>query len=269
VVFGPGVGGLLLLLLPPSAGILVNALIFLPLSLGLLRIKSTGHTHGASARKITISDAWKALGEASSNRAILAMIAVSGVSAMLIGSFTPSMPEFARDLSGADAGVTYSALLASTAIGAVLGGLGLEVTGLAKASVRYAVGFAGLWGLSVAAFAMTHSYGGALGFLFVSGISQLAFNSMAQTIVQLQAPPHLRGRLIGAFLMTSLGLKAGSGLSVGVVGAALGLHQALTLAGLLTVLFAIVMFVVGNRGPALAPAYAEAADLLPTERPCC
>ncbi|MBV8085392.1 MAG: MFS transporter [Chloroflexi bacterium] len=269
IVFGPGVGGLLLLLLPPWAGILVNALIFLPLSLGLLRIQSSGHKHGASARKITISDAWQALAEASSNRAILAMIAVSGMSAMLIGSFMPSMPEFARDLSGSDAGLTYSALLASTAIGAVLGGLALETTGLARASVPAATGFAGLWGLSVAAFAITHSYAGALAFLFVSGVTQLAFNSMAQTVVQLQAPPHLRGRLVGAYLMTSLGLKAGSGLSIGVVGAALGLHQALFIAGLLTVLFALGMFFVGNTGPRLAPAYADAAELLPTERPCC
>jgi hypothetical protein len=100
-------------------------------------------------------------------------------------------------------------------------------------------------------------------------VTQLAFNSMAQTVVQLQAPPHLRGRLVGAYLMTSLGLKAGSGLSIGVVGAMLGLHQALFIAGLLTVLFSLGMFFVGNTGQRLAPAYADAGELLPTERPCC
>src|SRR5205823_6410080 len=122
---------------------------FLPLSLGLLRIRATGHQHGAHARKVWIGDAWQALSEASRNRAVLAMIAMSGMSAMLIGSFTPSMPEFARDLSSGDAGLTYSALLAATAIGAVLGGLALETTGLARASVPAAIGSAGLWGLSV------------------------------------------------------------------------------------------------------------------------
>jgi hypothetical protein len=47
---------------------------------------------------------------------------------------------------------------------------------------------------------------------------------MAQTLVQLQAPPQLRGRLIGLFNMSNNGLRPFSGVTVGVVGGLIGVH---------------------------------------------
>jgi hypothetical protein len=63
-------------------------------------------------------------------------------------------------------------------------------------------------------------------------VARLAFGAIAQTLVQLESPRELRGPLIGAFFMTQLGMQAVCGLTLGVFGAALGLHMALALAGL-------------------------------------
>ena len=60
--------------------------------------------------------------------------------------------------------------------------------------------------------------------LFAAGFLELSFNSMAQTLVQLNAPVGLRGRVIGLFNMASLGLRAFSGVSVGLVGSLIGVH---------------------------------------------
>jgi hypothetical protein len=68
--------------------------------------------------------------------------------------------------------------------------------------------------------------------LFFAGVLNLAFYSMAQTIVQLLAPGHLRGRLIGLFSMASMGLRAFSGVTVGVVGGLIGVHWSLALSAL-------------------------------------
>jgi hypothetical protein len=40
---------------------------------------------------------------------------------------------------------------------------------------------------------------------------------MAQTLVQILAPPDIRGRMVGLYNTAMLGLRAGSGVSVGVV----------------------------------------------------
>ena len=76
-------------------------------------------------------------------------------------------------------------------------------------------------------FAIASSFPLALVFLFVAGFFELAFNSMAQALVQLQAPEAIRGRVLGLFNMAALGMRAFSGIVVGVAGSAIGIHASL------------------------------------------
>jgi MFS family permease len=50
ILFGPAVGGGLMLLLSPSAGLVVNTLIYLPLTIWLLTVPYTGHSREGAAR---------------------------------------------------------------------------------------------------------------------------------------------------------------------------------------------------------------------------
>ena len=70
----------------------------------------------------------------------------------------------------------------------------------------------------------------------------LTFSSMGQTIVQLLSPAQLRGRLIGLFAMASLGLKAFSGLTVGVLGGLIGVHWSLALSAMVLLAITIALF---------------------------
>jgi hypothetical protein len=84
-----------------------------------------------------------------------------------------------------------------------------------------------LWCVAIAGFALSTNYYLSLALLFSAGVLNLTFSSMGQTIVQLLAPPQLRGRLIGLFAMASNGLKAFSGVTVGVLGGLVGVHWSL------------------------------------------
>jgi MFS family permease len=85
------------------------------------------------------------------------------------------------------------------------------------------------WCVALIVFSLAHSYWLALAFLFAAGFLELSFNAMAQSLVQLNAPLDMRGRVIGLFNMASLGLRAFSGISVGLVGSAIGIHWSLAL----------------------------------------
>jgi len=65
-----------------------------------------------------------------------------------------------------------------------------------------------------------------------------SFNAMAQSLVQLNAPQDKRGRVIGLFNMASLGLRAFSGVSVGLLGSLIGVHWSLALSALATLAIA-------------------------------
>jgi hypothetical protein len=58
---------------------------------------------------------------------------------------------------------------------------------------------------------------------------------MAQTLVQLLAPSEIRGRMVGLFNTAMLGLRAGSGVTVGVLGAVIGVQWSLTLSAVAVV----------------------------------
>jgi hypothetical protein len=58
---------------------------------------------------------------------------------------------------------------------------------------------------------------------------------MAQTLVQILAPPDIRGRMVGLYNTAMLGLRAGSGVSVGVVGAMIGVHWSLIISAAVVV----------------------------------
>jgi MFS family permease len=254
VLLGPAVGGGLLLLCGPPLGLFVNVLIYVPLTLWLLRAPYTGHTDGQRTghrpASLSLRDALEIMRQASSNRTILSMLLLGGTTSLLIGNaFQTHMPEFAHDLGTDKQGFAYSALLAANAAGAVVGGLLLEGRALLRMSARNATLCAILWCVMIAGFAATTSYRLALALLFGAGILNLAYLSTAQTLVQLMAPAHLRGRLIGLFGMSSSGLRAFSGVTVGLLGGLIGVHWSLALSALtlLAVTMALCAFTLPDR----------------------
>jgi hypothetical protein len=102
-------------------------------------------------------------------------------------------------------------------------------------SARAAILCAGAWAVTLVLFPIAPSYVVAVGLLALGGAFNIAFTSMAQTLVQLLAPPDIRGRMVGLFNTAMLGLRAGSGVTVGLLGAAIGVHWSLMLSAALVV----------------------------------
>ena len=250
-----------MLLLGPAWSRLANVLIYLPLTLLLFRIPFTGHTrHGAPApvaRSLVPRDTLTVLREARSERRIVAMIALAGVTSFFVGSgFQPQMPEYAYDLGAGQADVWYSVLLAANAAGALVGALALESLDVLRPSPRPAIVCAAAWALAMGLFAAAPNYAVAVTLLVLAGMLNITFTSMAQTLVQVLAPPALRGRLVGLFNASMLGPRVGSGVAVGVLGAALGVHGSLALSSAAVVLIALGLLArepgrldVGSRRP--------------------
>jgi MFS family permease len=130
-------------------------------------------------------------------------------------------------------------LLGANAAGAFIAGIALESRGLLPPNPRTALILAVIWCLAIVGFATSELYFLALALLFVAGFLELSFNAMAMTLVQLQAPSHMRGRVIGLYNMGALGLRAFSGITIGVVGGLIGVHWSLALSAM--VLFAITV----------------------------
>lgn len=232
---GPAVGGGVLLALGPSHGLLLNVTIYLPLLLWLWKAPYGPRFREAAAaapRRAMrgLADIAQTIRDVAGNRTLASMIVLAGGASLMIGNaYQAQMPEFARDLGHGDAGPLYSMLLAADATGAFIAGVLLEVRGLLQPRARTAFILAMLWCCAIGAFAAVRVYPLALLLLFAAGFLELAFSAMAQALVQMQAPADIRGRVIGLYGMGALGLRAFSGVTVGVMGGILGIHWSLAL----------------------------------------
>jgi MFS family permease len=190
-----------------------------------------------------LKDAIVVFREVAGDRTIASMILLAGLSSLFVGTaFQAQMPEYAHDLGADDAGLAYSALLGANAAGAVVGGILLEGKGLLQPRAQTAVICTILWCLVIAGFAAATSYPLALALLFFAGVLNLTSLSMSQTLVQLRAPTHMRGRLIGLYNMAAHGLKAFSGVTVGLLGSLIGVHWSLALSALVLLTILVLLF---------------------------
>jgi MFS family permease len=250
LLMGPAVGGVILVLMGPAWGILFNALIYVPFILWLWKAPYARKEVPAERRVRAFADViqtWRAVAH---DRVIISMTVLVGGASLIVGNaYQAQMPEFAHDLGHPDGGITYSMLFAADAAGALIAGLVLEGRGLLPPNPRTAFVLAMLWCLAIGGFAAATSYPLALALLFAAGFLELAFFAMAQTLVQVNAPPPVRGRVIGLFVMSALGLRAFSGVTVGLGGSLIGIHWSLALsaAALLALTTAMLFFMRPSR----------------------
>jgi MFS family permease len=252
MLVGPAVGGGLMLVLGPGVALLVNVLLYLPLILFLFRLPYTGHRTEDGAPRQTprfrLAETRRLLSEVRSEPRILRMIVLAGATSLFVGTaFQAQMPEYAHHHGSEEADVWYGVLFGANAAGAVIGALLLESVTILQGGARAAIVCAAIWGTVMAIFPLAHSYAAAVTLLVLAGIFNIAFTSMAQALVQLLAPPRLRGRVVGLFNTSMLGLRAGSGVTVGVVGAAIGVELSLALSSAAVVIVAVGLLVADVR----------------------
>ena len=247
-LMGPVIGGTLLFALGESLGIFINALFYLPLIVWLWRAPygPKFRTGEQQPRKFpSLADMYGTFAKIGDNRIIIYMLFATAAAGFFVGNaHEPQLPEFARDFGIGEAGLFYAIMLAARSSGALTAGIVLESGGFLQPKQQTALTLVVIWALAIAAFAATPFYPLGIALLFVAGFMNLAFNSMAQTLVQLEAPPDIRGRVIGLYQTARSGMGAFSGLIVGYGGSLVGIHWSLGLSALLlmAVTFSLLTF---------------------------
>jgi MFS family permease len=246
ILVGPAVGSAIMLAVGPSWGMFVNVLFYLPLLLWLwkapygprFRGEKAPARHGARGYAEIVAT----MRAISGNRTIVSMTLLAGATALFVGhAYQAHMPEYAEHLGHGDAGFTYGMLLAADAAGAVVAGFVLESRSFLQPRPRTAFLLAMLWCCAIAAFAASSSYPVAWILLFSAGFLGLGFSAMTQTLVQMHAPPEIRGRVLGLYGMSNLGLRAFSGVTIGLFGSLIGVHWSLALSAMVLLAITAVL----------------------------
>ncbi|MFW6126158.1 MAG: MFS transporter [Chloroflexota bacterium] len=151
------------------------------------------------------------------------------------------MPVFAVDvLDVGEAGLGL--LMSMTGVGALMGSLGVASLGDFRRKGLLLIGVGLLFGVALAIFGLSHIYGLSLFILVVVGLSNAAYMTLNNTMVQSSAPLEVRGRVMAIFMVTFALMPLGT-LPIGYVAEAIGPTFAITGGAVLVLIFILAVAV--------------------------
>ena len=169
---------------------------------------------------------------------VLALLALGGISSLLVMPFGAFVPAFARDVL--NVGVQGLGVLnASVGVGALASAVFLALQGHSIANRGYillANTFIG--GASIVLFAISNSYPLSIALMAVFGIASLNQMTLTNTLIQLIVPDRLRGRMMGYFLLV-WGLMPIGTVIVGRAAETFGVQAAVAVASALSLILVV------------------------------
>jgi predicted MFS family arabinose efflux permease len=143
---------------------------------------------------------------------------------------TQLLPAYAVSVLGAGA-TELSWLLSATGVGGVLGALIVANLGRMR---RRGVGFfatAALAGITVTLLGAQQLLAPALVATFAFGAAAMLFSGMSNTVFQMLAPDHMRGRVMALYTLIFMSLIPLGTMALGGLGAAVGIDRAFMVGG--------------------------------------
>jgi MFS family permease len=229
-VVGPAVAGVTLAAFGPAACFFVNAASYLAVIVGLLRMRREEQPRSEVPVDLMISFR-EGLRYVWHNRWPRALVILTTIFTVFGYPFMTMLPVYARDVLGTGAG-GYGAVVASVGAGAAAGALFLAGFGRPRRQTRVALGSAALFGLVLAASASARTFVPAVALFTLAGLTMALHGIAANTLLQREAPAHLRGRVMSFYAFAVLGLAPLGSLQVGWVSERFGVAVAFLIGGI-------------------------------------
>jgi MFS family permease len=234
-VVGPAIAGGLIATVGLAACFFANAVSYLAViaSLVLMRVApqpKIGHASALTAMRegfaYVFGNRWP--------RAVMTIIATFAVFGF---SFMTMMPVFARDALRLDAG-GYGAIVSAIGVGAACAARFMAGLGGRTRRARLVLGSSVLFGLMLTGAAFAPGFWTAIMLFTVTG-GLMALNGIAaNTMLQVQAPDRLRGRVMGFYSFVVLGLAPLGSLEAGWIAEHFGVRVAVATGGVACLLVA-------------------------------
>jgi predicted MFS family arabinose efflux permease len=235
-LIGFALGGILIATIGVGSTMLINAFTYLApiIALALIRVPDIGQDKERHSFGIALSEGFTTLWKQPTILGVIALMAVAGGLAYPVFGL---MPAYAEEVMQVDS-IGLGILLSAGALGSVLGTFGSARLGIGKRGRNLVLAAVGLSFL-VMAFAWAPNMWVACLVLVALGFMLLLLQSLAITLVQLNTPDRVRGRVMSIYSMLHAGADTGGNLVIGTIAVPLGLVMALTLAGAVALVFSL------------------------------
>jgi len=228
-ILGPSLGGVLISIIGVAGCLFVNAVSFLAIIGTLVIMKFPS----ASSKAVEESAFWGEVFEGyrflRGQRRLFSIVLLSYGVALLGAPYSRFLPVFATDVLHAGPS-TFGLLLAAPGIGAVIAGLSIASLVKLRRRLHFVAMSVYAFAFSLILFSFCRSLPLSMFLLILVGASNIAIRAVSNSILQLETPPHLLGRVLSLFFMDK-GLWSFGTLFIGSVAHFVGTPNAIAIAG--------------------------------------
>ncbi len=225
---GPSIAGILIAGVGIAFCFLFNAFSFLAVLVMLFFMRSS-EMHRVKQSEKKAGQIREGLRYVMATPRIRNTLIMSALIGTFVYEFQVSLPILAK-YTYLGTAASYASLMTAFGIGAVIGGL--FAAGRKRVSSRDYLVFMGCLALSITITALMPTLEWAVIGMFVVGFFGINTNSLGNTIIQLEAKPEMRGRVMALWSMAMMGSTPIGAPIVGYVGTHLGGRYALGLGAL-------------------------------------
>lgn len=248
-LFGPALAGITIDAIGIGPCFLINTASFLPVIFSLSLIRGGRRPVEKAAREPALRSLVEAGRYILAKPAILLSILLTAAISVFILNFTVLIPVFGREelmLGARGCGL----LMSSLGVGALIAALLVATLGGRK-EARGGMMLAGAFGMSLffAILGLEQRAALAGAMLLAVGFCTIVFSTSANSIIQLDAADHIRGRVVGVYIFAFGGLSPFGSAITGWMAGHLGAAATLMICGAIGMAASLIISVLWNRMP--------------------
>jgi MFS family permease len=249
-VIGPSLAGALIAIVGEGICFALNALSFGAVLTSLILMRIPQRLPRANEHALReIADGYRySFGE----KRIRTSLMLVAVSSCFGAAYLSLLPAFARDLLHGDA-TSYGTLMTGVGIGALIGAYALS-----RVRERWLtlapIAASACFGLGLIAFSHSHTLWLSVALILPTAFSLMMLGGTTNTIIQLAAVEHMRGRVISHYTQSFLGMMPWGSLMLGALAGRVGVGNAVTVGGAIVVISAAFAWFNSAHAPRTAPA---------------
>jgi MFS family permease len=241
-LFGPTLAGVTIAAVGVAGAFYANAVSFLAVMVALFFIRGVPHRVVKTANRAVAGDLVAGLRFARSASVISVLLMMATVTSIFGRSFQQLLPVFAADVFHRES-LALGILFAAPGAGTIAGAVAMAVLKDTRAKGRGFLAGSFLFSASIVLFALNRSFPAGLLLLFGSGVASIVFSSLMTTMIQLEAPDEMRGRVMSLVTVTMQGFTPIGALLTGGIADLIGTPEAVAGSALVVAAAAVATFI--------------------------
>ena len=231
-IIGPALAGIVMANIGAGSAFFINGLSFFAVLYGLHKIDVSKIPVNLSSRKGVLPEALEGIKYIIKTPVLYLTIGISVVLCVFAQNFNTLIPALAKTVLH-EKEMGYGFLMSAMGLGAFIGAVTLAMKSAKLPNYRSILIGGGVMSLFVLLTGFQHNYVLSAFLLMITGWGMILFNASANSMIQVNSPDAMRGRIMSAYILASGGMVPIGSLYAGYTAQKIGCSFAFQLSGII------------------------------------